>query len=67
MTTTGSQNGTKIHGFQRDIGLMLNLGNERKPYSSLLPKAISDITDTFGRNKKSKSQYNVTIIGKIQL
>ena len=67
MTTTGSQNGTKIHGFQRDIGLMLNLENGRKPYSSLLPKAISDITDTFGRNKKSKSQYNVTIIGKIQL
>ena len=67
MTTTGSQNGTKIHGFQRAIGLMPNLENERKPYSSLLPKAISDITDTFGRNKKSKSQYNVTIIGKIQL
>ena len=67
MTTTGSQNGNKIHGFQRDIRLMLNLENERKPYSSLLPKAISDITDTFGRNKKSKSQYNVTIIGKIQL
>ena len=67
MTTAGSQNGTKFHGFQRDIGLMLNLENERKPYSSLLPKTISDITDTFGRNKKSKSQYNVTIIGKIQL
>ena len=67
MTTTGSQNGTKLHGFQRHIGLMPNLENERKPYSSLLPKTISDITDTFGRNKKSKSQYNVTIIGKILL
>ena len=67
MTSTGSQSGSKIDDFQKDIGLILNLENERKPFSSLLPKTISDITETFGRNKKSKSQYNVTIIGKIQL
>ena len=67
MTTTGSQNGTKTQGLQKDIGFILNLENERKPYSSLLPKTMSDITDTFGRNKKSKLEPNVTIIGKIQL
>ena len=67
MTTTGSQNGSKLDGFQKDIGLILNLENERKAFSSLLPKTISDITETFGRNKISKSQFNVAIIGKIQL
>ena len=67
MTTTGSQSGSKIDGVQKDIGLILNLENERKPFSSLLPKTISDITDTFGRNKISKSQFTVAIIGKIQL
>ena len=67
MTTTGSQNVSKIDGFQKDIGLILNSENERKPFSSLLPKTISDITDTFGRNKTAKSQFNVAIIGKIQL
>ena len=67
MTSTGSQSGSKIDDFQKDIGLILNLENERKPFSSLLPKTISDITDTFGRNQISKSQFTVAIIGKIQL